>query len=283
MKTKSETIKKIYNLSIEFGIFYTLRRILIEKLSKIFFFITFPLITFLNIILNCFGYACIRKKDMQDFYLHEYKSYDDYKKIQIFHNKRKISRVWADKKTLTLIANILLKKFGKSMIKGICHGSRNGFEQNFFSEFSSNIRALGTDISETSKNFKNSVHWDFHDQKEEWVNSHEFVYSNSLDQSYYPEKALVTWINQLNKRGILIIEHSEVHGPKSASEMDPFGVRPTALPFYLIRLFGSQINISYKSIQKENKSVIACVYIISKNVLKVRILENENNKIIDTN
>ena len=32
-----------------------------------------------------------------------------------------------------------------------------------------NSNIIGTDISTTALNFENSIQWDFHDQKEEWI------------------------------------------------------------------------------------------------------------------
>ena len=46
--------------------------------------------------------AFLKRLEM-DFYLHEYASYEEYRKVQILHNKRKINNVWADQKTLYLV------------------------------------------------------------------------------------------------------------------------------------------------------------------------------------
>ncbi|MDC1126337.1 hypothetical protein OAS90_05220, partial [Candidatus Pelagibacter sp.] len=78
-------------------------------------------------ILNYFGYKISKIQSIPDFYLYKYKDYDEYKKVQIFHNKRKIEKIFADKKTLNRVGNILLDKFPNKLITGICHGSRNGF------------------------------------------------------------------------------------------------------------------------------------------------------------
>ena len=59
----------------------------------------------------------------------------------------------------------------------------NGFEQNYLREFSNKINAIGTDISDTAKNYENSVQWDFHDINEDWEDANHFIYTNSLDQS----------------------------------------------------------------------------------------------------
>ena len=63
------------------------------------------------------------------------------------------------------IYDFLKDKIKTSVIKGICHGSRNGFEQNFFNEKKDGFEVIGTDISDTAKDYKNSVVHDFHNEK----------------------------------------------------------------------------------------------------------------------
>jgi len=222
-----------------------------------------------NFALKPMGYICLSKKEVVDFYLHEYKSYEQYRDVQIFHNIRKLETIWADKVTLERVAKILAKRFSKTPIRGLCHGTRNGFEQNHLRSLSMNIEAIGTDISETAKNYKNSVQWDFHNSRDDWKEAFDFVYTNSLDQSWQPKQALLTWLGQLNENGVLIIEHTEDHGPKAASIMDPFGVRPTVMPYVLTMWFGSQISISHTVAKKENNHRDAWLYVISKNVKNI--------------
>ena len=162
--------------------------------------------------------------------IHKYKNYDEYKKTQIYFNKLKIDKVWADRDTLKIISDFLKENIRLNNIKGVCHGSRNGFEQNFFNNNIPGAQVIGTDISDTAKDFKDSIVHDFHDQKKEWLNSFDFVYSNSLDQSYNPQKALSTWIDQVKKDGFVIIEHSDQHGVVASGKMDPFGVEASYFP-----------------------------------------------------
>ena len=215
------------------------------------------------------------KEKIVDYYLHEYKSYKEYKKLQIFHNKRKIKNIFADEKTLRRVGNILLKEFDqKTKITGLCHGSRNGFEQNFLRSFSNKMQVIGTDISETAENYENSLIWDFHNIKEEWVENNEFIYTNSLDQSWQPKVALQTWLSQLKPEGILIIEHTSSHGPDNTSKIDPFGVRPTVMPYVLTMWFGSQISIEHSVDKKGNgKKLDAWLFVVKKNVKNVRLLD----------
>lgn len=65
------------------------------------------LIQLANPILKQFGFEIVRSKQLVDFYLHEYKSYEEYRDVQIKHNMRKISSVWADEATLQLLCSKL--------------------------------------------------------------------------------------------------------------------------------------------------------------------------------
>ena len=233
--------------------------------------------TFVNIFLELFksnGYIIAPKKSFDDFYLREYKSYKEYRDVQVFHNKRKINKVFADEKTLTRVGNIIINEFdGKSEIRGLCHGSRNGFEQNYLREFSNKINAIGTDISDSAKNYKNSVQWDFHDINVDWEDNNHFIYTNSLDQSWQPKIALKTWLSQLTRDGLLIIEHTNSHTPTNASKSDPFGVRPTVMPYVLTLWFGSQISIEHSVSKKSNgRKMDAWLFVIRKNIKDVLLL-----------
>ena len=224
----------------------------------------------LNNILSPFGFVIEKKKIVRDYYLHEYSSYEEYRDTQIFHNKKKIKGVWADKITLNRVSDIILNRFKeKNLIKGICHGTRNGFEQNYLRNLSKKFEVIGTDISDTANNYENSIQWDFHDEKKEWCDANQFIYTNSLDQSWKPKKAILTWLTQLTDDGLLIIEHTENHGPEKAGESDPFGVYPTVMPYVLTMWFGSQISISHSVAKKGNFEMDAWIFVISKNVKEV--------------
>ena len=186
--------------------------------------------------------------------IYKYKNYDEYKETQISYNKKKIEHVWADEKTLEKISEFLLENVSTGIIKGICHGSRNGFEQNFFNKKKNKFHVIGTDISDTAENYKDSVTHDFHEEKKEWLNNFDFVYSNSLDQSFDPRKALQAWLNQLKKNGFLIIEHTDQHGVIASGKMDPFGVEANFFPYLLSDWFDHSISIKIIKSLKVNKN-----------------------------
>ena len=99
---------------------------------------------YVNRILRLLGIKIITLTTLRYYtdeeFLYTYDSYEEYKQSQVFHNRRKIERVWADKETLSIIAKFLRSKFrGNENLFGLCHGSRNGYETKW--------RALHTSIS----------------------------------------------------------------------------------------------------------------------------------------
>jgi len=189
----------------------------------------------LNRIIGLFGLSVVPNQSLLLTYQHEYGSdgYEDYKRVQILHNVRKINEVWADELTLKTIASYIKDNIGV-VRGGICHGTRRGFEQAEFSKLLG-CPVLGTEISDTAAQFPDTVQWDFHDQKAEWQNAFSFVYSNSLDQAFDPRKALSTWAAQLEPTGLLFLDHTMFHSPAHASEMDPFGAHPMVMPYLLFQ------------------------------------------------
>ena len=220
----------------------------------------------INKTLIKFGYR-ISKINTTDrlFKIYKYKNYDEYKDTQIFFNKQKINKVWADENTLKIVSNFLKENIKSEKIKGLCHGSRNGFEQKCFINEIPNVEVIGTDISETANDYDNSIVHDFHDEKKDWIENFDFVYSNSLDQSYDPEKALNTWINQVKKDRYVIIEHSDQHGVISSGKMDPFGVEANFFPYLLTEWFGHKISLKIiKSIKKNKNDAPVYFFIMRK-------------------
>jgi hypothetical protein len=209
----------------------------------------------INKFLRIFGFRISKINDTDELIkIYKYKDYNEYKETQIFYNKKKLHHIWADESSLLKISDFIKENINKKEIKGLCHGSRNGFEQEFFNYNITNSNVIGTDISETAKDFKNSVEWDFHEINENWINNFDFVYTNSLDQSYDPKLALTVWLQQVNKNGYLIIEHSDQHGVRASGKMDPFGVESNFFPYLLSDWFGHLISIKIIKSIKKNKS-----------------------------
>ena len=221
----------------------------------------------INKIFFKFGYRISKINNTGELVkIHKYKNYEEYKETQIHYNKLKLDKVWADKDTLKLVSNFLKENIQSSNLKGICHGSRNGFEQKCFQEEIVNSEVIGTDISETAKNFENSFIHDFHEEKKEWLDNFDFVYSNSLDQSYDPKKALNTWLKQIKKDRYIILEHSDQHAVRSSNKMDPFGVEASFFPYLLTEWFGHQLSIKIiKSIKQNKNNASVLFFILKKN------------------
>ena len=153
--------------------------------------------------------------------LHKYKNYDEYKKIQIDGNIEgiKSNRCWVTENNIKFLSNFLEKEV-PNLKFGICHGTRQGKEQEGFSKYLG-ISVIGTEISPSATMFPNTIQWDFHNVKDEWVNNVDFIYSNSFDHSYKPEACLDAWMKCITDGGVLILEWTTDH--IEYTELDPFG------------------------------------------------------------
>jgi hypothetical protein len=219
---------------------------------------------FTNIILFKLGYRISKINNSHEFFkIYKYKNYNEYVKTQVKFNIKKINHTWADKYNLKKISIFVKKNIKKKNISGLCHGSRNGYEQKKFMQFLPKSKIIGTDISPTARNFQNTVQHDFH--KEKWISCFDFIYSNSLDQSYNPKLALTVWLRQIKKGGFIILEHAEQSGIIGQGKMDPFGVEANFFPYLLTDWFGHKISISIiKSIKKNKSNSLIWIFFIKK-------------------
>jgi hypothetical protein len=185
-------------------------------------------------------------------------------RIQTFFNKQKINKVWADQNILNFIINNVRESFPKDKnLSGICHGTRTGFEQKYISDNTGWV-VIGTEISDTAANYPNTLKWDFHLQRPEFLDNFNFVYSNSLDHSYDPRSALTTWLAQLVKGGKLFIEMSEKHGVSGASLMDPFGVDVEYFRELLDMWFNGIIQIQIVDLKNESVNLPVKLFVLKK-------------------
>ncbi len=218
----------------------------------------------INKFLNIYDYSLSKNK--KNFDIYKYKNYEEYKKIQIETNYRKIDRVFADDRTLKLIIDEIKSNFSGQKVLGICHGTRNGYEQKFFID-NLDCEIIGTEISDNAEKFKNTIMWDFHDRKKEWENKFNFLYSNSLDQSFNPDEALEVWFGQIIKNGIMIIEHSDTSFESSLT--DPFSVDQYYFSYFLSKKFSFKASIKIIETTKPQKkrngeNIKIWLYIIKK-------------------
>lgn len=152
--------------------------------------------------------------------MHKYGSYDEYVAAQKEANQRKLHNIWIRPETVEKIKYNM--PHGVSAI--LCHGTRNGTEQKLFAAQFPAAHVLGTEISDTAKDFPNTVQHDFHDENPEWLGKFDIVYSNALDHAMKPTIALRTWKAQLSPTGRLFIEHSFTEECNKSTASDPLEV-----------------------------------------------------------
>ena len=180
--------------------------------------------------------------------LWKYKTYDEYVKVQTEGNVNKLKNVWADQKVFDLIA-----KYKPDAKDIICHGTRNGAELDMFKKaIPSLYHIVGTEISHTAKQFPNTIQHDFHKQIPSFVNKFDIVYSNSIDHSYDPFKALKTWTDQVNQTGLLCIELA-TGAENKMRELDPLEISPKELTQIIEEEFGFYNN-DFKVINRHNRT-----------------------------
>ena len=165
--------------------------------------------------------------------------YEAYRSVQIAGNKRKINNSWAYEPAIQFLAQYL-RKTRPTLDFGLCHGTRRGLEQAWFRDLLG-CEVIGTEISDTASQFPHTVQWDFHDANPLWVGKADFVYSNSFDHSYDPALCFRTWAAQLKPDGLLLLEHTLDHGPKSIDPLDPFRIARTDFITFL-NLLGASSN-----------------------------------------
>lgn len=148
--------------------------------------------------------------------------YDLYRQVQEEGNRRKLDQVWVNEDAIRRLAEAALARGPVQRV--LCHGTRNGAEQRFFQAAIPGVQVLGTEISSTATQFPDTIQWDFHDLKDEWVGSWDLLYSNSWDHAFDPERLFANWIASLRPGGMMGLEHTTQHQPESVTPLDPFGI-----------------------------------------------------------
>lgn len=182
--------------------------------------------------------AKVIRKD--GYVLHEYPDYETYKAVQVSGNKLKLGMQHVKESHISRLAAYLNDQAMKVPF-GICHGTRQGREQAWFRKhLKGRVNVIGTEISDTADQFPHTVQWDFHEPNPEWEGKAALVYSNSWDHAYDPEKAFGNWIDMLNSGGVLMLDYTPGHTPRSANALDPFGITLEALVELLKREFSDK-------------------------------------------
>ena len=172
--------------------------------------------------------------------------YERYRAVQTAGNRRKLTNVFADEATCRTIRDAVHED-GVAVRRILCHGSRNGAEMGWFrtlfAEVGPEPEVTGTDISDTAGDFPDTVQWDFHETREDWVGRFDLVYTNSHDHAYDPAKAFRAWVGQLVPNGRLVIEHTTAHEPDAVTDLDPFGIDPMVLPYFVLEIANGAFSV----------------------------------------
>ena len=195
-----------------------------------------------------FGYDTVKYRSVGNkgvFQIFQYNNadgsfnYEKYERIQIGGNRKKLHKVWVREENIAYLANYIRSVVGTSKF-GLCHGTRRGKEQEWFRKYL-DCDVVGTEISDTAENFPYTIRWDFHDTKPEWINSIDFIYSNSLDHSFDPENCLSAWMSCIREGGVCILEHTSGH--ELATQLDPFGAELSQMLYLIMNWGEGQYNI----------------------------------------
>jgi len=163
-----------------------------------------------------------------DIILKGAESYEQYVALQSLANEEKMTWIYVHRDCVKQLAKYLHQTIGRGsdwvdggVIRfGLCHGTRRGMEQKWLREELEllgevGVQVIGTEIAPTAKYFPNTIEWDFHQVKDEWIEAVDFVYSNSFDHSYDPELCLRQWMKCLRPGGVCIIEWALTQTPES--------------------------------------------------------------------
>jgi len=180
--------------------------------------------------------------DQPLYSLYNYSNSSDYAKNQKIKTSKKIAqgydKSWCTEEVISLISSYLMKKRGDLKFKGICHGTRIGKEVEWFNRhLPTGSYVFGTDIEASATKFADTIEHDFHEVKNEWLNSFDFIYSNSHDHAKDPKKALTNWLLSIHDEGFLFLEHCRSHGKKFQDDSDCWGIETEMLPFLLLQWF----------------------------------------------
>lgn len=199
--------------------------------------------------------------------LYEYPDYETYRAVQTAGNKAKLKRQFVKESHVAILARELDAKIGPVRF-GLCHGTRRGLEQAWFSaHLAGHPEVLGTEISDTATQFPNTVQWDFHDRNADWDGKADFVYSNSWDHAFAPNRAFAAWMDSLRPGGWMLLDHTKQQTPDSANALDPFGVTFE----YLVAMLDQQFRDTARHLpvidtRKTNAEYRARVVILQKNL-----------------
>lgn len=159
--------------------------------------------------------------------------YDTYREIQTLANKMKLDNQWVPESHVEILSRYL-NRHAPECTRGICHGTRRGNEQVWFRRHlpagpTGEADVIGTEISDTATDFPHTIQWDFHELQDDWIGALDFVYSNSWDHSFDPERAFRAWASCLRPGGMMLLDHGWNYQTDRVTAMDPFGITEEGL------------------------------------------------------
>lgn len=159
--------------------------------------------------------------------------YEEYCDAQNVMTMSKPTRVWTCEENIQFIANYIKSRIEPKF--GVCHGTRTGAEQQWFMKHIHGCDVIGTEISEVADTAPNTIKWDFHKVKPEWIDAVDFIYTNSFDHTYNPEECLNAWISCLRRNGLCIIEYVDYkEGIIDHTAADAFRTTLQFLPYLVL-------------------------------------------------
>ena len=182
-------------------------------------------------------------------------SYEEYVKNQTIVNKQKLNQIWVQQGNIKKLKKYL-DKSKITPINILCHGVRNGAELRYFNNTFPNVVVMGTEISDTAGEYPNTVQWDFHDCKEDWVGQFDLVYTNSWDHSYNLEVATDAWMKQLKPDGRLVLEWASYSTSKPFNNVDCCGCSLETLIEFLNLKYKVEASFSVNSRDIDNISFV---------------------------
>lgn len=189
-----------------------------------------------------------------------YPTRDAYLAAQYRANAEKLGLTWALAANIYAIADRVQQLLGSAPRFGLCHGTRNGFEQAAFASALPGCDVLGTEIAPTAAQFPRTIQWDFHDLRPEWSGVADFVYSNSLDHAMDPRRAVSNWLRSLRPPlGVLVIEWGSEH--EQSSETDPYGATLPELLALIAECGGEVVAVDDAPERPERVSYLKLVYV----------------------
>jgi hypothetical protein len=164
-----------------------------------------------------------------------------YRREQERGNRAKIEQIWTNRPNINYVSQWLRDRGVKPQFI-VCHGTRNGFEQQVFSDFF-HCEVIGTEISATAAQFPLTIQADFHESRPECEGKADIVYSNSLDHAYDPAMALRAWARSVKDGGAILLEKASDSDPRGVSDLDPFGIALPDLLVFLLETLGDVASI----------------------------------------